>query len=345
MVTLSDTIGVEVGDVVAGKYRIDSILGEGGMAVVVSAQHLQLGQRVAIKLLRTAALRNPEAVRRFEREARAAVRIHSEHVARVLDVGNLPSGAPYMVIEFLEGLDLGKVVRRGKLSVQETVDYVLQACDAIGEAHALGIVHRDLKPANLFLTHRPNRSMVIKVLDFGISKDNTMGSKPSAALTDALAVMGSPLYMSPEQLRSTRDADARSDIWALGATLYELLAGTTPFKAETVAMLSVNILTVAPKPIQSRRSDVPPELDAIVLRCLEKDPSRRFSSIPELVQALMPFGSGPYMSSFPPGARTPARMSAAVKGPTRTSVVVLVIVAVVLLAVAVALGVAILRRI
>lgn len=343
MVTLSDSIGVNPGDVVAGKYRIDSILGQGGMAVVVSAEHLQLGQRVAIKLLRTSALRNPEAVARFEREARAAVRIHSEHVARVLDVGNLPTGAPYMVIEFLEGLDLGRVAKRGKLQVQETVDYILQACDAIGEAHALGIVHRDLKPANLFLAHRPNRSMVIKVLDFGISKANTMGSDPSSALTGASTVMGSPLYMSPEQLRSTRDADARSDIWALGATLYELLAGVTPFRGETVAMLSVNILTVAPRSIRARRNDVPPELEAIVLRCLEKDPARRFQTIAELVQVLQPFASvhAPGGSLAPGGPNLSPRAS----GSNRKSVVALVIVAVILFTVAAALGIMIVRRV
>lgn len=342
MVTLSDSIGVNPGDVVAGKYRIDSILGQGGMAVVVAAEHLQLGQRVAIKLLRTSALRNPEAVARFEREARAAVRIHSEHVARVLDVGNLPTGAPYMVIEFLEGLDLGRVAKRGKLQVQETVDYILQACDAIGEAHSLGIVHRDLKPANLFLAHRPNRSTVIKVLDFGISKANTMGSDPSSALTGASTVMGSPLYMSPEQLRSTRDVDARSDIWALGATIYELLAGVTPFRGETVAMLSVNILTVPPPSIRARRNDVPPELEAIVLRCLEKDPARRFPTIAELVQALQPFATAHAGGSLAPGRPT---MSPRASGTNRKPVVALVIVAVILFAVAAALGITIFRRI
>ena len=290
--TAPEPIGVSVGQIIDGKYRVNHVLGHGGMSVVVAAEHLQLGQRVAIKFLRASALANPEAVARFEREARSAARIRSEHVARVMDVGRLPTGADYMVIEFLEGQDLSQVIAtRGPLPVKDAVGYILQACDAIGEAHSLGIVHRDLKPANIFMAHRPNRSIVIKVLDFGISKTMAFGGVPTSNLTDASAVMGSPLYMSPEQLRSTRDADARSDIWALGATLYQLLAGVTPFQAETVAMLCIVILSQPPHPLRARRSDVPPELEAVVLRCLEKDPARRFASVAELVHALQPFAS------------------------------------------------------
>jgi serine/threonine protein kinase len=336
-VSSRESIGVQPGEIIDGKYRVESVLGEGGMAVVVAAQHLQLGQRVAIKLLRPSALSNAEAVARFEREARNAVRIHSEHVARVLDVGNLSTtGAPYMVIEFLDGLDLGRLAKRGQLTIQESIGYILQACDAIGEAHALGIVHRDLKPANLFLAHqRANRS-IVKVLDFGISKTSTMGSDPGAPLTGATAVMGSPLYMSPEQLRSTRDVDARSDIWALGATLYQLLAGVPPFRGETVAMLSVNILTVAAPPIRARRSEVPPELEAVVLRCLEKDPARRPSSIAELVRALQPFARG-VGASLPPPGRLQQR-------PRRSHAPAVIIAALVLFLAAVALAVFIFWR-
>ncbi|MEO6574016.1 MAG: serine/threonine-protein kinase, partial [Polyangiaceae bacterium] len=172
------------------------------------------------------------------------------------------------------------------------------------------IVHRDLKPANLFLAQRPNRAVVIKVLDFGISKATNMGSARNSALTDAMAVMGSPLYMSPEQLRATRDVDARADIWALGVTLYELLAGVSPFHAETVAMVCVNILNAAPEPFRARRSDVPPALEAIVLRCLEKDRDRRFGSITELVQALQPFAGGAQVSAASPMRSTTSSVGA-----------------------------------
>src|SRR4051812_29611172 len=210
--------GVREGDVLAGKYRVDKILGAGGMGVVVAAHHVQLDERVAIKFLLPEALGNAEAVARFAREARAAVKIKSEHVARVIDVGTLETGAPYMVMEYLEGGDLSQVLAsRGPLPVEEAVEYVLQACEAIAHAHALGIVHRDLKPANLFLIRRPDGTNAIKVLDFGISK--VMPGKSASsdnAMTRTRTVMGSPLYMSPEQMASTRDVDGRTDLWALG---------------------------------------------------------------------------------------------------------------------------------
>src|SRR5579863_6621840 len=221
---------VQEGEILDGKYRVDRVLGVGGMGIVVAATHVALNQRVAIKFLLPAAVGNPQIIERFAREARAAVQIQSEHVARVTDVGTLPTGSPYMVMEFLEGSDLAAAIERGgAMPVAQAVGFVLQACEAIAEAHALGIVHRDLKPANLFLARRAGRDPMVKVLDFGISKTKDA----AAGLTQTSSVMGSPYYMAPEQMMSSKDVDVRSDIWALGIILYELLSGKAPFQGDT----------------------------------------------------------------------------------------------------------------
>jgi len=275
----------------AGKFRIERVLGQGGMGVVVAATHIQLDERVALKFLLPAALSNPEAVARFAREARAAVKIKSEHVARVSDVGTLESGSPYMVMEYLDGQDLAEWVRRsGAMRVADAVEFVLQACEAIAEAHALGIVHRDLKPANLFVTRRVDGSPCIKVLDFGISKLTTPGSSSDMGMTKTSSVMGSPLYMSPEQMSSTRNVDMRTDIWALGIILYEILTGRVPFEAETMPQLCGMILQDPPRPMRDLRADVPDGLQWVVLRCLEKNRERRFANVAELAAAMVPFG-------------------------------------------------------
>jgi eukaryotic-like serine/threonine-protein kinase len=279
---------VREGDVLAGKYRIERVLGQGGMGVVVAAQHVQLAQRVALKFLLPEACSHGEAVARFLREARAAVQIQSEHVARVSDVGQLDNGAPYMVMEFLHGSDLGATLAaRGPLPVLEAVDYVLQAMEAVAEAHSIGIVHRDLKPANLFLTRRRDGSALVKVLDFGISKA-TQG-EAGLSLTSTSAVMGSPFYMSPEQVRSAKDVDARADIWALGVILHELLAGAPPFSADTASALFAAIIADPPAPVRERRPDVPAALEAVLARCFEKDRNRRYANVAELAAALEPF--------------------------------------------------------
>ena len=282
---------VKEGDVLAGKYRIERVLGEGGMGVVVSAMHLQLDERVAIKFLLPGALHNAEAVARFAREARAAVKIKSEHVARVSDVGTLETGAPYMVMEFLQGRDLSNVLAHvGPLSAGDAAEHVLQACEALAEAHALGIVHRDLKPANLFLAARADGSPCVKVLDFGISKlTSASSSGADFGMTKTHAIMGSPLYMSPEQMSSTRDVDARADIWAVGAILYELVTGSVPFLADSMPQLCGMILQEAPVPPRARRADLPEAFERVVLRCLEKDRTKRFQNVAELAVALAPF--------------------------------------------------------
>ena len=285
--------GVQPGQILLGKYRIERVLGMGGMGVVVAATHVTLEERVAIKFLLPQALSNGEAVARFLREARAAVRIKSEHVARVTDVGQLETGAPYMIMEYLDGSDLGSVVQqRGALPIEESVEYLLQACEALAEAHALGIVHRDLKPANLFLVRRADGSPSVKVLDFGISKTTGLdGSNSDLGMTKTQAVMGSPLYMSPEQMVSARDVDVRTDIWALGAILYELLTGKVPFQANTITQLCAMILQQQAPALRNSRPDAPEPLQNVIARSLQKDRNERYTNVAELAQALAPFAS------------------------------------------------------
>ncbi len=283
-------IGVKAGDVLVGKYRVERVLGAGGMGVVVAAHHIQLDEKVALKFLLPEALRSPEAAARFLREAQAAVKIKSEHVARVSDVGQLESGAPYMVMEYLEGGDLsGWLEDRGPMPAEQAVEFVLQACEAIAEAHALGIVHRDLKPANLFCVRRADTRLSVKVLDFGISKV-TGGAKADASMTRTTSVMGSPMYMSPEQMQASRQVDSRTDIWSLGVILFELLSGRLPFEAEAVTELAIKIATLPPESLRSLRPEVPIGLEQVVLRCLEKDRERRFPDVGALATALEAYG-------------------------------------------------------
>jgi len=283
--------GVRAGDVLAGKYRVDQVLGVGGMGVVVAAHHIHLDDRVAIKFLLPETLGNSDAVMRFAREARAAVKIKSEHVARVTDVGTMENGAPYMVMEYLEGADLSSWIReRRQLPFEQAIDFILQACEALAEAHALGIVHRDLKPANLFIARLPGGVESVKVLDFGISKltgFSASGGESSATKTSAL--MGSPLYMSPEQMRSSKDVDARSDLWAIGIILYELLSGAPPFVAESMPELVLKVMEATPLPLREARPDLPLGLEAVILRCLERDRNKRFQTVGDLANALSPF--------------------------------------------------------
>jgi eukaryotic-like serine/threonine-protein kinase len=290
MTDRASTPPVAPGDVLAGKYRVERVLGAGGMGVVVQATHLELDERVAMKFLLPHAVESAEAATRFVREARAAVKIKSEHVARVTDVGRLDNGSPYIVMEFLQGSDLSAVVQRGPLPIEDAVDFVIQASDAMAEAHAAGIVHRDLKPSNLFLSMRSDGSPIIKVLDFGISKVNVPDTS-DAGLTRTTTIMGSPFYMSPEQMRSSKDVDHRTDIWALGVILFELLSGTQPFNGETLPQLVAAILAEPPLSLRTHRPDVPPDLEAVVLHCLEKDRDKRFQSVGAMAQALVNFGS------------------------------------------------------
>ncbi|WP_437781189.1 protein kinase domain-containing protein [Sorangium sp. So ce1097] len=278
---------VEPGTVLAGKYRVERIIGQGGMGVVVEAQHVVLDERVALKFLLPEFTRHPEGAARFLREAKAGMRVRSEHVARVSDVGTLESGAPYMVMEYLVGSDLARLIRdQGVLGLEDAVDYVVQGSEAIAEAHGLGIVHRDLKPANLFLTSRADGSPLVKVLDFGISK---MATGAVDILTGTDAALGSALYMSPEQMRQTRSVDHRTDIYALGVSLYELLAGRQPYYAETLPQLCAEVLTGTPTPLRDIRHDMPAALATVLEKAYAREREHRYASVAELVVALAPF--------------------------------------------------------
>jgi hypothetical protein len=297
---------VAIGDLVGGKYRVTRILGVGGMGVVAAAEHEDLGQHVALKIMR-AARKTPETVERFLAEARAAVRLKSSHVAKVRDVGTLPSGLPYMVMDLLEGSDLYTVLQdRGALSVEEAVDYILQACDAIADAHSLGIVHRDIKPENLFVTTRRDGSPHVRVLDFGVSKMGGLEGQTDGAtkrsVTHETAIIGSPSYMSPEQIRSAKTVDLRTDIWALGCTLYELLTGQEAFGADNAPDIFVKVLEKAAPPLHELRPDLPDGLEEVVGKCLEKDREKRYENIDAFASALMRFSST-RATSMPPSWR------------------------------------------
>jgi serine/threonine-protein kinase len=277
---------VKRGDVVAGKYRVDDVIGVGGMGLVVAGTHIDLQQRVAVKFILPQFVTQDGLVERFLREARAVAKLKSEHVTRVLDVGMLESGAPFMVMEYLEGCDLGQLLsKHGRLPIETAADYIVQACEAVAEAHAQGIVHRDIKPQNLFLTQHLGGGSLVKVLDFGVSKTASAG----ASLTQSMTVIGSPLYMSPEQMRSSRDVDRRSDIWALGVVFFELLTGRLPFDGDSIPALCLKVVSDTAPSLATLRPDVSPELAAIVARCLEKDRERRFGDAAELAAALSRF--------------------------------------------------------
>jgi len=291
--------GLVLGKVIGGRFRIDDVLGVGGMGVVVAATHLELGTRVALKFLRDEMLGSAAAGERFVREARAVVRLRTEHVCKVIDVARLDNGAPYIVMELLDGTDLARTILKQPLPMTIAVEYVMQACIALAEAHGMGIVHRDLKPANLFVTRGAGGGPLVKVLDFGIAKAMF---DADAGLTLTRVMLGSPGYMSPEQLESARSVDARSDIWALGVTLYQLLSARLPFGASTPTAVAIKIATEPPEPLS-----VDPALRAIVLRCLDKAPANRYPDVAALATDLIPFGG--------PSAR---RIAAAVGRPVGT---------------------------
>ena len=304
------------GDVIDGKYVLERLLGQGGMGAVYAARHRKLGHAVAIKVMLADAA-NHEAASRFVNEGRAAANIQNEHVVRVSDVDE-ENGYAYMVLELLEGEDLSQLLERERrLAPNVAVAYVCQALDGVRQAHAQGIVHRDLKPSNLFLAKRPDGSAVIKVLDFGISKANSsnpLGAAPGA-LTSTKAMLGSPLYMSPEQLRSSKSVDARADIWAMGVILYELITGKLPFMGDNLGELFAQILEVEAPLLRTHVPDAPQGVEAIVARCLQRKPEHRFQNVAELERELAPYAIGSSASPFQTHGMSPAAHTAMMATP------------------------------
>ncbi len=282
---------LQPGTLLRGKYRVERVLGSGGMGVVVLATHVRMAKLVAIKLLQPETRDRPDVVVRFAREARAASQLRGEHAVRILDVDDGDEGDPFLVMEYLEGSDLHDVLQKeGPLPVETAVTYALQVCEGIAEAHALGIVHRDIKPANLFLTTRADGSPLVKILDFGISKATE--AEGDHLVTKPQTAIGSPSYMSPEALKDSTDVDARTDIWSLGIVIHQLLTSTLPFQATSTAALAARIVADAPQALRAVRPDVPAQLEELVLRCLAKSPDGRFADMTELAHALAPLAPG-----------------------------------------------------
>lgn len=280
-----------VGQILSGRFRIEHVIGIGSMGVVLAAKHIELDERVAIKFIRSEMQKVPGVLSRFAREAKAAVSIKSEHVAQVFDVGTAEGIGPYIVMEYLEGRDLAAVLEsEGRLPIRRAVHYVMQACEALAVAHSGGITHRDIKPENLFLTRQGDLEL-IKLLDFGISKAALTGKVFGDELSTAegSCLLGTPLYMSPEQIRSTSEVDHRADIWSLGAVLYELITARSAFVADSVRQVWTRILETAPTPLFAHCPEAPASLQAVIDRCLEKDPAMRFQNVAELAVALLPF--------------------------------------------------------
>ncbi len=282
-------VSVEIGDVLVGKYKVESILGQGGMGVVIAAMHLHLQERVALKFLRPGAGKSEEFNARFLREAQVTAKLRSEHIVKVSDVGTLESGAPYMVMEYVSGTDLRTLIKKeAPLPIPRAIDYIVQACEGLAEAHSFSVVHRDLKPSNLFVTTRRDGSDLVKVLDFGISKANLVNASEVEDLTAAGALLGSPKYMSPEQLMNTAQVDERSDVWSLAVVLYEMLTGVPPFVAESHAATCMRVLGTGPPPsLCAKRDDVPPELEAAIFRALERDLARRTPNVAEFAEDIV----------------------------------------------------------
>jgi serine/threonine protein kinase len=331
-----DVTKMAPGTVLMGKYRVKHTLGEGGMGIVIACDHLTLGNTVAIKFLLPTLVSNENIVKRFMLEAKAATRISSEHVARVLDVGTLsgeglpPGGVPFMVMEYLEGKDLSDWVRMGKkFPIDETIDYAIQACEALAQAHKQGIIHRDIKPANLFLSTGDDRK-VVKVLDFGISK--IVEEEPQEmGLTKTTTVLGSGLYMSPEQMRSAKKVDFRTDIYSLGVCVFELLTGTQPHTAETFSELCVKVNIDPPAPLRDYRPDIAEDLAAVIARAYAKEVDHRYQTIQEFAMALAPYAGDALVPainqiqgitrhrSMPPPAPVPVLTTGAASAVARTA--------------------------
>lgn len=287
--TLADHLPrVGPGDTIAEKYVVESELGSGGMGQILAARHKTLGSPVAIKLLRATIAADRDAVARFRREALAMAKLRGEHLVRIHDVGQTEHGVPFIVMERLEGQDLDALVRRGqhRLPPGEVIEYALQACEALAEAHDAGIVHRDLKPRNLFLARSPTGKRSIRVIDFGLAKGHEADSSTGVKLTLPGTIVGTLRYMAPEQLNGD-PVDLRTDVWGLGQCMYRLLTGSAAFPQEGHAELVAAILGGhVPRAPHELCPAVSSGLSAVVMRCLAHERSERFATMRDLADAL-----------------------------------------------------------
>ena len=281
-------VDTRVGKTAGGRYRLVRLLGSGGMGEVYEAQHSTIGRRFAIKFLHPLLAGNSEVVARFQREAQAAGGLENENIAAVVDAGTADDGAPYLVMEYLEGEDLAHLlVRGGPLPVPRAAYIIIQACRGLAAAHGRGIVHRDLKPENLFICKRNDGSDLVKVLDFGIAKLHTgpMGT----GLTQTGTTMGTPFYMSLEQARGAKEVDHRTDIYALGVILYEILSCTKPHPGESYNEILYHVISKDPAPLDSVRPGLPPGLSAVVHKAMAREADDRYPSAADFAAALIPF--------------------------------------------------------
>jgi eukaryotic-like serine/threonine-protein kinase len=297
------------------RYLVERRIGEGGMATVFAARHLELGQRVAIKVMKAEISADEDARSRFAREARAAASLRSEHAVRVYDVGRTEEDIPFLVMEHLEGSDLGTVLdERGPLPILDVLGYAIDACDALADAHALGLVHRDVKPQNLFLVRNVGAAPKVKVLDFGLAKSFVTSAVPVTHVTAAHVMVGSPFYMSPEQVEGL-DLDPRTDVWSLAATIHALLTGRPPFIGGNLPVLLASILQERPRPISELRADVPRALEVLLLACMSRDRAHRPITIAHVQAELEEIREAMVRSTVPSRPSTPEAMALTIATP------------------------------
>ena len=298
--TLKGTMGLQTGQIIEGKYSILRLLGEGGMGSVYEGENVRIHRKVAIKVLHAGIAENVDAVARFEREAQAAGRIGSDHIVQVLDLGNLPGGDRFMVMEYLEGQSLSQRIQsRGRLTPEQAIPLMTQLLEGLGAAHRAGIIHRDLKPDNIYLVpHKKGHGDFVKILDFGISKFNKVsgegGAGSNMSMTRTGAVMGTPYYMSPEQAKGSRDMDHRSDLYSAGVILYEAITGRVPFNAETFNELIFKIVLEIPAPPEQHVPGLDPAFSALIRQAMAREQSARFQTAQEFAEALQAWSGGSY---------------------------------------------------